>query len=57
MSLLNSLRASVDGLRSYSSAMRSLSGNIANAKTDGYKARETSFSSLVNAGGGGGPRL
>jgi flagellar hook protein FlgE len=53
MSLLNSLRTSVEGLRSYSSAMRILSGNIANAKTDGYKARSTSFSSLVDAGGGG----
>jgi flagellar hook protein FlgE len=52
MSLLNSLRTSVEGLRAYSSAMRSLSGNIANAKTDGYKARSPSFSSLVNAGGG-----
>jgi flagellar hook protein FlgE len=54
MSLFNSLRASVDGIRSHSSAMRNVSGNIAHAKTIGFKARATSFTSLVNAGGGGG---
>ena len=44
--------ASISGLRGQSEAFGSISHNIANLTTDGYKASETLFADLVNSGRG-----
>ncbi|MDR1910325.1 MAG: hypothetical protein LBQ26_00580, partial [Holosporales bacterium] len=54
MSLFTSFRTGVTGMNVQSRRVRSVSGDIANAKTAGYKGRTSEFSSLVNSGGGGG---
>lgn len=47
MSLQGALNASISALAAQSSALSSVSDNLANANTTGYKSSSTSFSSLV----------
>jgi flagellar hook protein FlgE len=54
MTLQSVLRTGIAGLKSQATRMSTISHNVANARTDGYKAGTASFASLVNAGGGGG---
>jgi flagellar hook protein FlgE len=54
MSLFTAFRTGVMGMRAQARGVRSIAGDIANAKTVGYKGRTSEFSSLVNSGGGGG---
>ena len=54
MSLSSSLNAGVAGLNVNSSKLGSISDNIANSQTTGYKRAETAFSSLVVSEGGKG---
>jgi flagellar hook protein FlgE len=53
MSLLGNLGTAVNGLNVQSKKMRSISNNIANAETNGYKAQNTAFGSLVLSDGNG----
>ena len=54
MTLSSSLNAGVAGLNVNSSKLGSISDNIANSQTNGYKRAETDFSSLVVSPGGKG---
>jgi flagellar hook protein FlgE len=47
MSLLDNLGTAVNGLDVQSKKMRTISSNIANVETTGYKAQKTAFHSLV----------
>lgn len=49
MSLSAALSSSVSGLTAQSAALSSISENIANSSTTGYKTKETSFEALVSA--------
>ncbi|MEM7524892.1 MAG: flagellar hook-basal body complex protein [Pseudomonadota bacterium] len=53
MSLSSSLNAGVAGLNVNSSKLSTISDNIANSQTAGYKRVDTQFSTLVVSGGGG----
>lgn len=48
MSLSNALESAFSGLKAQSTALSSISSNIANASTVGYKSTGTSFESFVN---------
>lgn len=52
MTLSSSLNAGVAGLTVNSSKLSTISDNIANSQTTGYKRVDTEFASLVVAGGG-----
>jgi flagellar hook protein FlgE len=54
MSINSAMLAGVAGLTANSAALSSISDNIANANTIGYKVNETTFESLVAGDGGGG---
>ena len=54
MTLSSSLNAGVAGLNVNSSKLSTISDNIANSQTNGYKRVDTQFASLVVGGGGGG---
>src|SRR6185437_12786187 len=47
MGLFGALNTAVNGLQSQSFALQSISGNIANSQTVGYKAIDTSFVDLI----------
>jgi flagellar hook protein FlgE len=47
MGLFGALNTAVNGLQSQSFALQSISGNIANSQTIGYKALDTSFVDLI----------
>jgi flagellar hook protein FlgE len=49
MSIYTALRAGVSGLTANSSALATISDNIANVNTVGYKRSGVEFSALVNA--------
>lgn len=49
MSIFSALRAGVSGLNANSSALASISDNIANVGTNGYKRAETEFSALLGS--------
>ncbi|MDR0406786.1 MAG: flagellar hook-basal body complex protein, partial [Holosporales bacterium] len=49
MTLFGTMGASVAGLRAHTQKMGSISDNIANVDTTGYKAVQTSFTSMVTA--------
>ncbi|SME96897.1 flagellar hook protein FlgE [Tistlia consotensis] len=51
MSLSGALNSAITGLYAQSTALASVSGNLANADTTGYKATGTSFASLVTGSG------
>ena len=51
MSLFSAIGSAISGLNAQSAALSSISNNIANASTVGYKQSETEFDSLVNAAG------
>ena len=53
MTISSSLNASVAGLSANASRLATISDNIANASTFGYRRVETSFDSLVISGNGG----
>lgn len=53
MTISSSLNAGVAGLNANASKLASISDNIANASTYGYRRVETTFHSMVTAGGGG----
>ncbi|MGD9294753.1 MAG: flagellar hook-basal body complex protein, partial [Roseobacter sp.] len=53
MSISSSLNAGVAGLQTNSQRLASISDNIANASTFGYKRVETDFESMVISSGGG----
>ncbi|MEO1612473.1 MAG: flagellar hook-basal body complex protein, partial [Pseudomonadota bacterium] len=53
MTLSSSLNAGVAGLNVNSSKLSTISDNIANSQTNGYKRVDTQFSSLVVGGNGG----
>ncbi|MEX0284162.1 MAG: flagellar hook protein FlgE [Paracoccaceae bacterium] len=53
MTISSSLNAGVAGLSSNANRLASISDNIANSSTFGYKRLETDFHSLVNSSGGG----
>lgn len=53
MSIGSALQAGVSGLRSLSTKLATISDNIANSATVGYKRYDTQFSSLVLGEGGG----
>jgi flagellar hook protein FlgE len=53
MSISSSLNAGVAGLSSNSQRLASISDNIANSSTFGYKRVETDFASMVLSSGGG----
>ncbi|WP_372922916.1 flagellar hook protein FlgE [Roseovarius sp.] len=53
MTISSSLNASVAGLSANASRLATISDNIANASTFGYRRVETSFDSLVISGSGG----
>ena len=48
MSLFSALNSAVSGLTAQSAALATISTNIANASTTGYKVEETDFDSLVS---------
>lgn len=48
MSLSNALNSAISGLKAQSSALSSISSNIANSSTVGFKSTSTSFESFVN---------
>lgn len=48
MSLSNALNSAISGLKAQSAALSSISSNIANASTVGFKSTSTSFESFVN---------
>ncbi len=50
MSLTTILNKGVTGLTAQSAALNTISDNIANSTTTGYKASETEFSALVAKG-------
>ena len=52
MSISSAMQAGVSGLVANSSALSSISQNIANANTVGYKRAETDFEDVVTANGG-----
>ena len=52
MTLSSSLNAGVAGLNVNSSKLSTISDNIANSQTNGYKRVDTQFASLVVGGGG-----
>src|ERR1700722_2517133 len=52
MSLNSAMQAGVDGLIANSAALTTISNNIANVNTVGYKQSETSFESLVTSTNG-----
>ena len=52
MTISSSLNAGVSGLRANASRLASISDNIANASTYGYRRAVTEFNSLVMASGG-----
>ncbi|MGX9355997.1 flagellar hook protein FlgE [Roseobacteraceae bacterium S113] len=52
MTISSSLNAGVSGLSANASRLATISDNIANASTMGYKRVQTDFQSLVNAAGG-----
>lgn len=49
MSIFSALRAGVSGLNANSSALASISDNIANVGTNGYKRADTEFSALLGS--------
>ncbi len=49
MSIFSALRAGVSGLNANSSALASISDNIANVGTNGYKRAQTEFSALLGS--------
>lgn len=51
MTISSSLNASVAGLQANASQLSSISDNIANSSTYGYKRATTDFHSMVNASG------
>ena len=53
MTISSSLNAGVAGLNANASKLASISDNIANASTYGYRRVETTFHSMVTAGNGG----
>jgi flagellar hook protein FlgE len=53
MTISSSLNAGVSGLASNASRLATISDNIANSGTVGYKRAESSFSSIVNSRGAG----
>lgn len=53
MTISSSLNAGVSGLSANASRLASISDNIANSSTRGYKRVQTDFHSMVNAGSGG----
>ncbi|WP_300033269.1 flagellar hook protein FlgE [uncultured Roseobacter sp.] len=53
MSISSSLNAGVAGLQTNAQRLASISDNIANSSTYGYKRVETDFESMVLSGGGG----
>ncbi|OYW36419.1 MAG: flagellar hook protein FlgE, partial [Azorhizobium sp. 12-66-6] len=53
MSLYGSLRTSVSGMSAQSNKLGTISENIANSSTTGYKKASTEFSSLILQSGGG----
>jgi flagellar hook protein FlgE len=53
MSIGSALQAGVSGLRTLSTKLATISDNIANSATVGYKRSDTQFASLVINGGGG----
>ena len=53
MTLSSSLNAGVAGLNVNANKLSTISDNIANSQTNGYKRVDTEFSSLVISGGGG----
>ncbi|WP_375229562.1 flagellar hook protein FlgE [Roseobacter sp. S98] len=53
MSISSSLNAGVAGLQTNAQRLASISDNIANSSTFGYKRVETDFESMVLSGGGG----
>ncbi|MFB9913320.1 flagellar hook protein FlgE [Rhizobium paknamense] len=54
MSLTGSMNAAVSGLKAQSAKLSSVSDNVSNSSTTGYKRSETEFSSMVTAGEGSG---
>ncbi|WP_435165710.1 flagellar hook protein FlgE [Falsirhodobacter sp. 1013] len=54
MSITSSMNAGVAGLNANSSRLATISDNIANSGTYGYKRVDTSFYEMVNAGSSGG---
>lgn len=53
MTLSSSLNAGVSGLNVNANKLSTISDNIANSQTNGYKRVDTEFASLVVSGGGG----
>ena len=53
MTIYSSLTAGVAGLLTNAHRLGSISDNIANSSTQGYKRADTDFHSLVNKGLGG----
>lgn len=53
MTISSSLNAGVSGLSANASRLASISDNIANSSTRGYKRVQTDFHSMVNSGSGG----
>ena len=53
MTISSSLNAGVAGLNANASKLASISDNIANASTYGYRRVETTFQSMVTGGNGG----
>ena len=53
MTISSALNAGVAGLRSNSTRLASISDNIANSSTYGYKRVETDFHSMVTSSAGG----
>ncbi|MDR2417213.1 MAG: flagellar hook-basal body complex protein [Holosporales bacterium] len=52
MSLFGSLGTAINGMSVQAKKIRTISGNISNAETPGYKTRETTFQSQVLSGKG-----
>jgi len=53
MTISSSLNAGIAGLTSNASRLASISDNIANSSTFGYKRVETDFLAMVNSSNGG----
>ena len=53
MSIFGSMKTAVSGMNAQANKLSTVSDNIANVNTTGYKAASTSFSSLILPSGGG----
>jgi flagellar hook protein FlgE len=50
--MLGALYTALSGMNAYSDGLQTISNNVANLNTDGFKEENVSFNELVNTGGG-----